>query len=53
VPPANRRRSAGVLLVMRNGDRGPVTVTDPFVRESWLRRHQHGEGDIERSSLLG
>jgi hypothetical protein len=27
-------------LVMRNGDRGPVTVTDPFVRECWLRLHQ-------------
>jgi hypothetical protein len=36
-------------LVMRNGDRGPVTVTDPFVRECWLRLHQHGE----RSSMLG
>lgn len=40
-------------LVMRNGDRGPVTVTDPFVRESWLRLHEHGESDIERSSMLG
>lgn len=40
-------------LVMRNGDRGPVTVTDPFVRESWLRLHQHGESDIDRSSMLG
>jgi hypothetical protein len=39
-------------LVMRNGDRGPVTVTDPFVRESWLRLHQHGESDIDRSSML-
>lgn len=40
-------------LVMRNGDRGPVTVTDPFVRESWLRLHQHGESDIARSGMLG
>lgn len=40
-------------LVMRNGDRGPVTVTDPFVRESWLRLHQHGESAIDRSSMLG
>ncbi len=40
-------------LVMRNGDRGPVTVTDPFVRECWLRLHQHGESDIDRSSMLG
>ena len=39
-------------LVMRNGDRGPVTVTDPFVRESWLRLHQYGETDIDRSSML-
>lgn len=39
-------------LVMRNGDRGPVTVTDPFMRESWLRLHQHGESEIERSNLL-
>jgi hypothetical protein len=40
-------------LVMRNGDRGPVTVTDPFVRECWLRLHQYGESDIDRSSMLG
>lgn len=40
-------------LVMRNGDRGPVTVTDPFVRESWLRLHQHGESEIDRSGMLG
>ena len=40
-------------LVMRNGDRGPVTVTDPFVRECWLRLHQHGESNIDRSSMLG
>lgn len=39
-------------LVMRNGDRGPVTVTDPFVRESWLRLHRHGGGDIDRSGML-
>jgi hypothetical protein len=38
---------------MRNGDRGPVTVTDPFVSESWLRLHQHGGSDIDRSSMLG
>jgi hypothetical protein len=30
-------------LVMRNADRGPVTVTDPFVRDSWLRPHTKGE----------
>ncbi|HEV7138910.1 MAG TPA: hypothetical protein VGN43_19900 [Steroidobacteraceae bacterium] len=40
-------------LVMRNGDRGPVMATDPFMRESWLRLHQHGESDIDRSSMLG
>jgi hypothetical protein len=40
-------------LVMRNADRGPVTVTDPFMRECWLRLHQHGESDIDRSSMLG
>ena len=40
-------------LVMRNGDRGPVTVTDPFMRESWLRLHQDGDNDIDLSSMLG
>jgi hypothetical protein len=40
-------------LVKRNGDRGPVTVTDPFVREGCLRLHQHGETDVDRSSMLG
>jgi hypothetical protein len=40
-------------LVMRNADRGPVTVADPFVRECWLRLHQHGESDIDRSGMLG
>jgi hypothetical protein len=36
-------------LEMRNGDRGPVTVTDPFVRECWLRLHQHGGSDLDES----
>ena len=40
-------------LVMRNGDRGPVTVTDPFMRESWLRLYQDGDNDIDRSSMRG
>jgi len=40
-------------LVMRNGDRGPMTVTDPFVRESWLRLHAQGESVVDQSSLLG
>jgi hypothetical protein len=39
-------------LVMRNGDRGPVTVTDPFVRESWLRLHTEGESVVDQSSML-
>lgn len=38
---------------MRNGDSGPVTVTDPFVRKCWLRLHQRGESDIDRSGMLG
>jgi len=40
-------------LVMRNGDRGPMTVTDPFVRESWLRLHAQGESVVDQSFLLG
>ncbi len=40
-------------LVMRKGDRGPMTVTDPFVRESWLRIHTRGESIVDRSSMLG
>jgi hypothetical protein len=39
-------------LIMRNGDRGPVTVADPFVRDSWLRLHTRGENIIDRSSML-
>jgi hypothetical protein len=39
-------------LVMRNGDRGPVTVTDPFVRDSWRRLHTRGESVVDQSSML-
>jgi hypothetical protein len=39
-------------LVMRNGDRGPVTVTDPFVRDSWLRLHTRAESVVDQSSML-
>lgn len=39
-------------LVMRNGDRGPVTVTDPFVRDRWLRLHTKGESAVDQSSML-
>jgi hypothetical protein len=40
-------------LVLRTEDRGPVMVSDPFLREIWLRRHQNGEDIIDRSSELG
>ncbi len=40
-------------LVMRKGDRGPMTVTDPFVRESWLRIHARGESIVDQSAMLG
>jgi hypothetical protein len=39
-------------LVMRNGDRGPVTVTNPIVRDSWLRVHTKGESIVDQSSIL-
>ncbi|HTY50478.1 MAG TPA: hypothetical protein VMB48_12390 [Steroidobacteraceae bacterium] len=40
-------------LVMRDGDGGPVLVTNDSLREIWLRHHQHGESDIDRSAKLG
>jgi hypothetical protein len=39
-------------LIMRNGDRGPMTVTDPLVRESWLRLHALGESMLDQCFLL-
>jgi hypothetical protein len=56
VTPREVQRAIDVLkasnLVMRNGDRGPVTVTDPFVRDSWLRLHTKGESVVDQSSML-
>ena len=33
-------------LVLRDGDSGPYRVTDPFLRESWLRRHRGTDGTV-------
>ncbi len=30
-------------LILREGDHKPVKAADEFMREIWIRRHQHGE----------
>lgn len=36
-------------LILREGDHKPVKVADEFMREIWIRRHEHGEDIIDRS----
>jgi hypothetical protein len=39
-------------LILREGDYQPVKAADEFMRELWIRRHEHGENSIDSSVEL-